>query len=247
MDQIGSGSLYEHLEELRKVLLNSLLALIICSILSYVLFLPYLMQIFLTPINNLGIDLIFIGVTESFITQLKLAIFGGIILSSPFVLWQIIAFVSPALYKNEKKAFFFLLMTSVILFTGGIVFAYLCVLQLGLKILLITLAANLTPMISFSFYISFIFKFLIPFGLVFEIPVITYFLTKVRLITPELLITKRKYFIFGIFVLAAILTPPDIISQIMLAIPMLILYEISIFISKGVSKAQKKKLAEITE
>ena len=105
MDQIGSGSLYEHLEELRKVLLNSLLALIICSILSYVLFLPYLMQIFLTPINNLGIDLIFIGVTESFITQLKLAIFGGIILSSPFVLWQIIAFVSPALYKNEKKLF----------------------------------------------------------------------------------------------------------------------------------------------
>ena len=137
-------------------------------------------------------------------------------------------------------------MTSVILFTGGIVFAYLCV-SIRAKILLITLAANLTPMISFSFYISFIFKFLIPFGLVFEIPVITYFLTKVRLITPELLITKRKYFIFGIFVLAAILTPPDIISQIMLAIPMLILYEISIFISKGVSKAQKKKLAEITE
>lgn len=246
MDDIGSSSLYEHLEGLRKVLLYSILTLVLGSVVSYLFFLPYLMKIFLTPINNLGIDLIFIGVAEGFIAQLKLAIFGGIILSSPFILWQIIAFISPALYKNEKKALYFLLVTSVLLFTSGIVFAYTCILRLGLKILLITLAANLTPMISISFYINFVFWFLIPFGLVFEIPVITYFLTKVGLITPELLITKRKYFIFGIFVLAAILTPPDIITQLMLAIPMVILYEISIFIAKGVSKAQKKRLAETT-
>lgn len=239
--QNKSGSLYSHLEDLRKMLIFSILALLGATIISYFFLLDYLMDIFLTPIGALDQQLVFIAVGEGFFTQLKLAILGGLLLSFPIVLWQILCFVTPALYSNEKRVLFCGLVASTILFILGISFAYNCLLGLGLKMFLVNFSAGFTPMVTVSSYLSFLIWFLLPFGLVFEIPVIAYFLSCLRIISPDLLISKRKYVIFGMFVLAAILTPPDIISQVLLALPMLALYELSIWISRLVFWSHKKK------
>jgi len=240
-EKLQEGSMYSHFEELRKVLLYSLVAVLAGSIISYVFLLDYLMDIFMTPINNLNKELVFIAVGEGFITQMKICIFGGIIIASPIILWQIISYIIPALYENEKKVLFTMLFFSTLLFVTGVSFGYLFIIGLGLKMLLVTFSAGLTPMISVSSYISFVFWFLIPFGVIFEIPIFVYFLTKIGLITPNLLIKKRKYVMFCMFFIAALLTPPDVITQIFLALPMIVLYEVGIWISKGVAKGQRKK------
>lgn len=240
-DQLQEGSLYAHFEELRKVLIVSLVAVLVGTIISYVFLLDYLMDIFMAPINKLNKELVFIAVGEGFITQIKICIFGGILIASPVILRQIIGFIMPALYEHEKKYLFVITLLSIVLFISGISFGYLFIIGLGLKVLLVTFSAGLTPMISISSYVSFVFGFLIPFGIIFEIPMFALFLSKIGLITPELLIKKRKYVMFGMFFLAAILTPPDIITQVFLAMPMIILYEVSIVISKIVVKGQKKE------
>lgn len=240
-EKLKNTSLYEHLEELRRVLLITIIAILVGTVISYAFFRQYLLEIILIPIQGLGENLVFIGVGEGFIAQLKVSLLGGIIISSPIVLWQIINFVSPALYKNEKKLLFVLLIFSIVLFSSGVVFGYYYILGLGLRMLIVTLSGGLTPMISISSYISFVFWFLIPLGLIFQIPIIVYVLSKIGLITPQLLVAKRKYVIFVMFLTAALLTPPDIVTQIFLALPMIVLYEMSIWLSKWVTWSNKKR------
>ncbi len=241
-EELKSSSLYEHLEELRRVLLITLIAVLAGTVISYAFFREFLLDIILSPIQGLGENLVFIGVGEGFIAQLKVSLLGGFIISSPVILWQIINFISPALYKNEKRMLFVLLLFAVILFSSGVVFGYYYILGLGLRMLVVTLSGGLTPMISISSYISFVFWFLIPLGVIFQIPIIVYVLSKIGIITPQLLITKRKYVFFIMFLTAALLTPPDVVTQIFLALPMIILYELSIWLSKWVTWSNKKHL-----
>ena len=173
--------------------------------------------------------------------HIKIAILGGLIIASPVIIWQLMSFILPALYKHERRIFYALLFFSVILFVAGIAFAYFCVLRLALNALLFTLSGELIPEITADYYISFVLKFLLPFGIVFEIPLFVYFLTKVGIIKPEHLRKNRKYVLLVILVLAAMLTPPDIISQLMLAAPMYLLYEISIKISSSVYNRKVRK------
>lgn len=177
--------------------------------------------------------------------HLKVALLAGAIIASPVILWQIIRFILPALYKHERRIFFCLIFSTIFLFIAGVAFGYFFVITLGLNALLFTFSGDLTPIISVSSYVDFVLCFLIPFGLVFEIPLIAYFLTKVGIINPVMLKEKRKYILLIILVLAAVLTPPDIISQVLLAVPMLLLYEISIKISAVVYKRKLKKEAKL--
>lgn len=231
------GPFLEHLHELRRVLIISAIAVLAGTVISYAFYLDTFLNIIVSPLNKLGKELIFLGVTEGFMTQLKVAIFGGVLIASPVIMWQILGFIMPALYSHEKKVFLPLFLLAILLFVTGIAFGYIFVLELGLKVLLVDFSAGLTAMISVSKYVSFVIAFLLPFGFVFEIPLITYFLTRLGIVTPKFLREKRRFVVLGMFVLAAVLSPGgDVIAQLFLAIPMLILYEISIFISTAIYK-----------
>src|SRR5690554_4244008 len=243
-----SAPLTEHLEDLRKVLVWSFVAIIVGTAISYGLFLDRIMELVVGPLERLGQELVFLAVTEGFFTQLKVAFFSGIILASPVIIWQILSFILPALYSHEKKLIIPLFFFGILLFCAGIAFGYVFVLELGLKILLINFSGGLTPMISVSKYVTFVLSFLLPFGIVFEIPLITYFLTKVGIVTPQYLRKNRRYIIFIMVVLAAVLSPGgDVIAQLFLALPMIILYEFSVIIPSVVYRRKQKKKAKEEE
>lgn len=224
-------TLIEHLEELRKRLIISLVALFLGTVISFVFWQQEILSVLVAPLNRLGQELVLLTVTEGFLLQIKIAFLGGLILASPVILWQLIVFVLPALYQKERRVFWSIFLSSVVLFCLGIIFAYYFVLDLALNFLVVNCSISLSPMISASKYFTFVLGFLLPFGITFEIPIAVYILTKAGILTPEKLRHNRRYVVVSIFILAAILTPPDVISQIMLAFPMLILYEISLFIS----------------
>ncbi len=231
----------EHLRELRKVIIWIAVSLVLGTIICYSFFIEQAMALVTSPINDLGLELKFISVSEGFMAHIKIALLGGLIIASPVICWQLMSFILPALYKHERKVFYMLLFFSVVLFVVGIAFAYFGVLRLALNALLFTFSGELVPEITADYYISFVLKFLLPFGIVFEIPLFVYFLTKVGIIKPEHLRKNRKYVILVILILAAMLTPPDIISQLMLAAPMYLLYEISIKISVSVYNRKIRK------
>jgi sec-independent protein translocase protein TatC len=200
-------------------------------VISFVFCQNEIFSVLVAPLDRLGQELVLLTVTEGFLLQIKTAFLGGLILASPVILWQIIVFVLPALYQKERKVFWSIFLSSVVLFCLGIIFAYHFVLDLALEFLVINCSIALSPMLSASKYLTFVLGFLLPFGIVFEIPIATYLLTKGGILTPGRLAHNRRYVVVIIFILAALLTPPDVISQIMLALPMLVLYEISLFIS----------------
>lgn len=233
-------SISEHVKDLRRMLLVSLVAIVIGTLISYGIFLDKLMLIATEPITSLGIGLKFISVSEGFLAHLKVALLGGFILASPIVLWQILYFILPALYKNERKIFLSILFFALLLFLIGLFFGYYVVLRLALNTLIFDFSGNLEPFITVENYFNFIMRFMLPFGGVFEIPLFVYFFTKMGLVTPEKLVKARKYIIVIVLILAAILTPPDVISQLLLGIPMYFLFEVSIILSKII---YKRKLA----
>lgn len=234
-------TLFEHLEELRRVIIKSLLALFFGMIISYSFLRETLMSIVFGPIQQFVKQLVVIGVTEGFMVQLKLAVIGGIVITSPIILWQILSFILPAFYVHERKVFWFSFFSSLFLFITGALFGYLFAIELGLRILLLDFTEGLTVMISASKYLSFFTSFLLPFGLVFQMPLAACILSRVGIITPVLLKSKRGYVILAIFLLAAFLSPGgDIISQVLFAMPMLLLYEISILLASFICKKKEK-------
>ncbi|NYE56767.1 twin-arginine translocase subunit TatC [Carboxydothermus ferrireducens] len=225
-------TLFEHLEALRKVIIISVIAIVIGSIIAYN-YVDYFLNILLQPVTALKMKLVFINVTEAFMTKLKIAIILGIILASPIILWQIWSFVAPGLKPVERKFILRMIPIIIILFVAGIVFAFFTVFQIATRFLLQFGGDIMSPMITIGKYISFALNFLIPFGLVFELPVVVYILAKLNIISHEFLVKNRKYALLVVFILAAALTPgPDVISQLLMAAPLLILYEVSIFIAK---------------
>ena len=231
----------EHLRELRKVFIWIAVSLVLGTVICYSFFIEQAMALITGPITDLGLELKFISVSEGFMAHIKVALLGGLILASPIICWQLMSFILPALYKHERRMFYLLLFFSVTLFVLGIAFAYFFVLRMALNALLFTFSGDLIPEITANYYISFVLKFMLPFGIVFEIPLFVYFLTKVGILKPDTLRKNRKYVILVMLILAAMLTPPDIISQLMLAAPMYVLYEISIKISSIVYNRKIKK------
>ena len=164
--------------------------------------------------------------------QMLLALLAGVIIASPVVIWEIWGFIKPALYPQEKRKFRLLFVLALLLFLTGVVFCYFAVYSLAVDFFLVAGDSLATPMLSIDKYVSFLFGFLVPFGVAFQLPVVLYLTTRVGLTTPDMLRSKRKYVILAIFVLAAILTPPDVVSQVALGLPMCGLYEIGILVSR---------------
>jgi sec-independent protein translocase protein TatC len=171
-------------------------------------------------------------VMTTFFIQLQIALIGGLILALPVVFYQLWQFVAPGLMSREKRLTLPIVALSVVCFSVGALIAYWIVLPMGLRFFLAIEPPNITSQWAIGEYISFVLRLILGFGAVFEMPVLTLFLSRIGLLTPAYMRRIRRYAIIGIFVLAAIFTPPDPISQIMMALPLLILYEVSIWVCK---------------
>ena len=239
-DNQQTMTILHHLEELRKVIIVSVVAVLVAGIISFV-FIEQILAVITRPLEAQDINLVVTAITEGIFIKFKIAILAGTILAAPIIIWQIWRFIVPALYPHEKRYLTILIPVSVFLFISGVLFAYFTVFPLAVFVL-IQLASEFEPMLTVSKYLSFTLAFLIPFGLVFELPLVVYFLTSIGVITPEWLQRNRKYAIVIIVILAAVLTPgPDPISQMIMAAPMVILYEAGVLVSKVVMKKRRKR------
>jgi sec-independent protein translocase protein TatC len=231
-----------HLDELRKRLIVCAIAVGAGFAISYI-FSKQLFSFLILPLTKVLPDestLIFTSLPEMFIAYIKVALIAGIILALPVIFYELWMFVAPALYRREKGYVVPFVVFSTILFVVGSLFGYFVVFPYGFKFFIGFATEDIQALPSVKQYFSFAIRLLLAFGLVFEMPVAVLFLTKIGLITPEAMKKYRKFSILGSFVLSAILTPPDVATQLMMALPIIILYELSILISRGVYRKKHK-------
>lgn len=232
--------LTDHLEELRRRLIIVVAAIGVATLGSYY-FSEELFRILMAPLlaaMPTESNLIFTGLTETFFTYLKISLLAGFFISTPVVIYQIWRFTAPGLYADEKRYVFPFVFFATIFFVGGALFGYFVVFPFGFKFFMGFATDFIRPMPSVREYFSFAVRMLFAFGVVFELPVVTAFLALFGLIRAETLVSKRKFAILGAFVIAAILTPPDIASQLMMAGPMIVLYEVSIIVARICGKKE---------
>ncbi len=225
----SNKSFFEHLEDARWHILRSLIYWLMGCGFAY----PYAAKLQNWLIAPLG-KVYFTSPAEGLTSYLTVLMVAGGILALPFILGEIWSFAVSALSLPERRAVRIFLPLAIILFVSGIVFAYLAVLPLALKFFMSFATDNITPMITVGKYIQYVASFCLSFGLVFETPLVFVFLTKIGIATPAYLIHFRRQAYVGIFVISAVLTPPDYVSQLLMAGPLLALYEIGIWLSKMV-------------
>jgi len=246
------GGFVSHLAELRQRLIHSFIFLIIFFVICY-FFSEYIYGFLVDPFaqavkdDNSNRRLIFTALQETFLTYLKVSFFTAFFVTCPYILMQIWKFVAPGLYKHEKKAIMpYLILTPILFFLGGMLVYYL-IMPLAIKFFLSfesTGASTNLPIqleAKVNEYLSLVMKLIFAFGISFQLPVALSLLARIGVVDSDFLRTRRKYVVVIIFATAAILTPPDPITQIGLAIPLLILYELSIF---SVNLIEKKKLEQ---
>lgn len=236
-----------HIQDLRKCLIRITLAILITFLASFYfweLILDWMVAPLSTALPNGRESVIFTQVGEAFFTAIKVAFFSGFIFALPVIFWQIWAFVAPGLYDNEKKLVLPFVVFGTFFFLCGCAFAYYIAFPIGFGYLINFGSQLFTALPSIGEYVSFFAKLMVGFGISFELPVVTFFLAKIGLITDRTLKEYFKYAIVFIFILAAILTPPDVLSQFLMAIPLVLLYGLSIFIAKAVNPYQATKDAD---
>jgi sec-independent protein translocase protein TatC len=232
-----------HLEELRKRLITCFIATGIGFVISYG-FKERLFEILVRPLIRVmesGDKLIFTGLPEAFFTYLKVSLLTGLMLAAPVIIYQFWMFVAPGLYEKERRLMIPIVFLSSFFFVGGALFGYFIVFPFGFKFFLGFATETIRPLPSMREYLSFSSKLLLAFGLAFELPLVLTFFAKLGLVSVDFLKKNRKYALLLFFVGAAILTPPDVVTQIMLALPLMILYELSIL---GARLFGKKPAAE---
>ena len=238
-----------HLGELRKRLIRGLIVVAITSILSFI-FREQIFGILISPVQDISQDinfnLIFVEMTEMIGTVMKMSLVSGIMLAMPYLIYEFIIFVSPALTRKEKRYVYLILPWIALMFAGGVIFSYFILVPPATKFL-ITWGSNIaTPQIKIGNYISIVTRLLLAVGLVFEMPVVTTFLTRLGIITPKWLSDKRKLAIVFAFILAAIITPTfDPLNQILVAIPLIVLYEMSIWLAKLVYRKRSQAVVSL--
>ncbi|CCK78730.1 twin-arginine translocase subunit TatC [Desulfobacula toluolica] len=238
----------EHLGELRDRLVRSFIAVGIGFVAAY-FFKEKLFEILIAPLvtamgENENTRMIFTGLPEAFFTYLKVSLLAGIVVATPVLFYEFWMFVSPGLYRNEKKYFLPIVILSVFFFAIGSSFGYFVVFPYGFKFFLGFATETIHAMPSMKEYLSFASKMLLAFGFVFELPLVLTFLARMGLVTVPFLKKNRKYALLLFFVGAAIITPPDVVTQVMMALPLMLLYEISII---GARIFGKKHNSEIDE
>ena len=226
------ATLLAHLLALRKVVIISAAAVVIAFFLVFYLAIDQLMAWIINPIAARGIEIIYTAMSEALVTKFKVALIAAAIVASPVVVWQAWSFIKPGLYPKEQGSFRLIFFIALLLFLLGVTFCYFAVYTLAVDFFLIQGDGLATPMLSIDKYVGFLFGFIVPFGIAFQLPIFLYLTTRMGWTNPKMLTSKRKYVILGIFVLAAILTPPDIVSQAALGVPLCLLYEVGILVSR---------------
>ena len=243
---------FSHLAELRKRLINSFIFLIVFFIGCYFFaedLYAFLVEPYAQAVRDDGTDrrLIFTALQETFLTYLKVSFFAAFFVTCPFILIQIWKFIAPGLYKHEKKAILpYLILTPLLFFLGGMLVYYL-IMPLAIKFFLSFESSGISTNLPIQLeakvneYLSLVMKLIFAFGISFQLPIILSLLARIGIVDSDFLKSRRKYVIVIIFAMAALLTPPDPITQIGLAIPLLILYELSIFSVKFIEKKNLNK------
>ncbi|WP_127448330.1 twin-arginine translocase subunit TatC [Veillonella sp. 3310] len=223
MEEASSMSVVDHLSELRMRLVVAIVAIIICTLGAYY-YVEDILQILVAPAGKLY----YTKPTEAFFTYMKISIVAGCIISSPIWFYQLWAFIVPALSKGEKKVTFMVVPTAVTLFVVGVLFSYYLVLPMAIQFFIGFGTDELQPLFSIGQYIDFVIAFVLPFGITFELPLILIALGVMGILSSNRLRQYRKIFILVAFVVGAAISPtPDMLSQTMIAGPMILLYEIS--------------------
>ncbi len=231
-----------HLDELRHRLIVSFIAVVAGFVICYG-FRERIFAILTRPLvkaMSRGDTLVFTGLPEAFVTYLKVSFLAGLILATPVIIYQFWMFVAPGLYRRERRFLLPIVIISALFFIGGALFGYFIVFPFGFKFFLSFANAHIRALPSMKEYLGFAAKMLLAFGLIFELPLIITFLARLGLISAQLLTRNRKYAILIIFIVSAILTPPDVVTQCMMAVPLLVLFEISIVGARIFGKPRRK-------
>ena len=216
----GTMSITSHLEELRSRIIKSLFAVVVGSGIAY-FFLDAITKFLTAPVGKLY----YMQPGEAFFTYLKIDIVSGFLIALPVIFFHVWKFFLPALTKDERAVLGLLVPASVILFFAGLAFAFFLILPIALKFFMGFSTEDLQTMFSFQNYFDFVITFLLPFGFVFELPLVVIVLAQLGILTSEFLGKYRRIIFFVSFIIGAIITPPDVISQISLALPVMLLYE----------------------
>lgn len=222
-------SVVEHLQELRYRLFVSAAAAAAASVAGWFVA-PRVLPLLLRPAQAAGANLIYLAPAELFMAYLKIAVVIGLVLASPMIVYQAAAFLWPALEPPERRYLVTFLPVGVLLFVGGIAFGYAMILTYLFRFFFGFTAPGVTPTLSVGSYLGFIINVILPFGFVFQLPVLLAVLARLDLVSAEFLARNRKYAMLIIFIVAAVLTPPDPISQLIMAAPLLALYEVSVLV-----------------
>lgn len=236
--------LMEHITALRKVFLFAAYGIVLGTVVGWI-YSDQVYRFLADPVLQLGMTFITTTPMEPIMVKLKVSIVVGIVIALPIIIWQIWSFILPALKQNEKKYLYMIVPSSVILMLAGIAFAFFFVIPIGLKFLLFTgqAAMESTTLLTKSSYLSFIIRFLLTFGLVFQLPVILLLLIRIGILSPDTLARKRKYAFFGIVVVIMLISPtPEIMTQGLMVLPTYLLYEASIWLGYIVARRREKTL-----
>ena len=223
-------SFFGHMDELRNRLIKSAVAVVISAgIVS--IYIDEILEFIIKPVGKL----VFTSPTDAFVAQIILIFLGGFLLALPVVLYQAWCFLATGLKEQERTYIAIFAPFSILLFIVGALFAYTVAIPISFQFLLGFSSEYIVPMITIKSYISFVGTMILAFGVIFELPIVLIFLTKIGIATPAFLEQKRKHAIVLIFIMSALITPPDIITQVILSVPLIVLYEIGIICSKMVS------------
>lgn len=232
-----------HLEELRRKLIISGITWLLAFLACYT-FAEKLFDLIAEPVRQAlpqGTSLVFLTATEPFFTYLKIGALAGLLVALPVIFWQIWSFVAPGLYQHEKRYIIPFVLVSTLCFVTGAFFGYQYVFPMAFKVLIQfgTGSGELNAMLSMGSYLSLSSKLLLAFGLIFELPVVIFFLARMGIVDHKMLARNRKFALLAAFVVGAVLTPPDVFSQTALALPFIVLYEIGILVARLFGKHRK--------
>jgi sec-independent protein translocase protein TatC len=239
--------LTSHLGELRKRLVHTLIVIIAVFVAATFIEMELdqpILSAFRAPLDARNIPLVFLELTEPFFTYLRIGLYAALFLSFPYLLGQIWLFVRPALFSKERNAIWPFILFSYPLFVGGGLFGYFVVIPYGYDFFLGFENKFTLPSLSMASYLSLTIHLLFAFGLIFELPTVSFILTRLGIINAAWLRENRKYSLVVIFIAAAVLTPPDVFTQTLMAGPLIILYEISILVSKMAERKKEEAASE---
>ena len=236
----------DHLEEFRWRIIKSLAAMVVGAIISFI-FIDKIMEILVAPTLKIGAQftLQVLKVQGMFMVKWGLAFVGGFILGLPIITYQLWKFIAPGLYGTEVKYILPIIIFTYVAFLCGILFAYFILIPFSLKFFTSMGYGDVQNNISINYYFSFITWLMMGAGIIFEMPIVSFILSLVGILTPKFLRTYRRHAIVSIMILSAFITPPDPVSMIIMTFPLIILYEISILVSAGVNRAKQNKEDEL--